>query len=184
MRIIVGLGNIGKEYENTNHNMGFMVVDRVLSKLNITKSKEMCNGIVYESNIDGEKIYFVKPTTYMNNSGICLASVISKLGADITDCLVVVDDIDIPKNSIRIRKSGSAGTHNGLKSLVHYCGENFNRLRFGVGQPAENQDLISFVLAKVKKDQNFENAIAKASDAVVEYARGASIDSIMQKYNG
>ena len=120
----------------------------------------------------------------MNNSGICLASVLNKFNADITDCLVVVDDIDIPKCSIRIRKTGSAGTHNGLKSLIHYCGEDFNRLRFGVGKPVENQSLIDFVLAKVKKDQDFENAIEKASDAVIEYARGASIDSIMQKYNG
>ena len=184
MKIVVGLGNIGKEYENTNHNMGFMVVDRALEKLSITKHKEMCNGIIYEANISGEKVYFVKPTTYMNNSGICLSSVINKFNANITDCLVVVDDIDIPKCAIRIRKTGSAGTHNGLKSLIAYCGQNFNRLRFGVGAPEQNQTLIDFVLAKVKKDKTFEEALEKAADAVVEYVSGASIDSIMQKYNG
>lgn len=183
MKVILGLGNIGKEYEKTNHNVGFLVVDKVLAKLGITKSKEMCNGIIYEANIDGEKVYFVKPTTYMNNSGICLSSVLAKFGASLGDCLVAVDDVDLPVGAVRIRKTGSAGTHNGLKSLVSHCGQDFARLRVGIGKP-ENIDLITHVLGKMPRTKEFENSIEKAVDAVIEYVHGASFDAIMQKYNG
>ena len=183
MKIVLGLGNIGKEYEKTNHNVGFLVVDKVLAKLGISKHKEMCNGIVYEANIDGEKVYFVKPTTYMNNSGMCLSSVLSKLNASLSDCLIVVDDIDLPVGSVRIRKTGSAGTHNGLRSLVSLCGQDFARIRVGIDKPI-NGDLISHVLGKMPKSEEFENSIEKAVDAVIEYVHGASLDAIMQKYNG
>lgn len=185
MKIIVGLGNIGKEYENTYHNVGFMVVDGCLKQLNLSKSKDICNGKVYETNIAGEKIYFVKPTTFMNNSGICVKSLLAKFKAEITDCLVIVDDIDLPAGAVRIRKSGSAGTHNGLRSIVANCSTDFLRVRVGTGKPMPNQTLVDFVLSKAPLNgTDFANGIEKATQAVLEYAQGYSIDSVMQKYNG
>ena len=184
MKIIVGLGNIGKEYENTNHNAGFMVIDNVLKELKLTKNKDICNGKVYETNINGEKIYLVKPTTYMNNSGICVASLLTKLKCNITDVLVVVDDIDLLPGHVRIRIKGSAGTHNGLRSIVQYCGTDFARVRIGCGKPHQNQDLADFVLSKVPASSDFYKGIETGTKAVLEYIQGSTLDNVMQKYNG
>ena len=184
MKIIIGLGNIGKEYDNTNHNAGFMVLDKVLTELKLTKSKDMCNGKVFETNIAGEKVYFVKPTTYMNNSGICVASIISKFKCAVADVLVVVDDIDLEPGHVRIRTKGSAGTHNGLRSIVEYCGTEFARVRVGCGKPHPNQRLVDFVLAKVPASSDFYKGIDIAASAVLEYAQGTTLDKVMQKYNG
>lgn len=184
MNIIIGLGNIGKDYHNTYHNAGFMVIDKCLEYFNITKSKEMCNGIVYEANINGIKTYFVKPTTYMNNSGICVKSLITKLKCDITNCLVIVDDIDLSPGKIRIRQKGSAGSHNGLKSIVEHCGTDFARVRVGCGKPHPNQDLADFVLSKAPASSDFYKGIELSTEAVIQYLQGATLDSVMQKYNG
>lgn len=184
MKIIFGLGNFGKQYEKSNHNVGFMVVDKTLEKLKLSKSQKACDGEIYETNIDGNKVLFVKPTTYMNNSGICVLSVISKYGASVQDCIVVVDDIDLPAGAIRIRPHGSAGTHNGLRSIVSYIGEDFARVRVGIGKPHEQQPLNDFVMQNVPKTTEFQNALEKASQAVLEYVQGASLENIMQKYNG
>ena len=183
MKIVFGLGNIGKDYENTNHNAGFVVVQKCLKELKLSKCKNMCDGMIYEGNIDGQKAYFVLPTTFMNNSGICVLSVISKLKATLDDCLVVVDDIDLPQGQIRLRTSGSAGTHNGLKSIVHYVGENFARLRVGVGKPHENQQLLDFVLEKMSTSEAQKSGLENAKDCVLDFVHGKSFDELMQKYN-
>lgn len=186
MKIIFGLGNIGSEYDNTYHNAGFMALDICRKQLNLQRGKQMCNGIVYEGNIGGEKVYLVYPTTYMNLSGVCVKSVLSKLKANISDGLVVVDDFDLPSGSIRIRTQGSAGTHNGLRSIVGCIGTNFARLRIGTGNPhAIGQDPKEFVLShSAGKNKQFMSAVQKASDAVLEYIAGDSLDTLMQKYNG
>lgn len=184
MKIIFGLGNIGKEYENTYHNMGFMTIDGCLKQLNITKSKNMCNGQVYEGNVLGQKIYFVKPTTYMNNSGECVKSVMAKLKANIQDILVVVDDIDLPAGKIRIKPSSSAGTHNGLKSICSFIGNDYARLKVGIGKPFQNQDLADFVLSRVPEGSKALEAKDIAIRAVLEYIGGSALDKLMQKYNG
>ena len=183
MKIIFGLGNFGKQYENTNHNAGFIVVQKCLDSLGFAKGKNMCDGVVYEGNILGEKIYFVLPTTFMNNSGICVLSVISKLKANISDALVVVDDIDLPCGAVRVRTSGSAGTHNGLKSIVHYVGEGFARLRVGVGKPHENQQLLDFVLDKMSTSKEQQAGLEKAKECVLDFVHGKSFNELMQKYN-
>ena len=183
MKIIVGLGNFGKQYENSNHNAGFMVVDKVLAHFGVSKCKEMCDGKIYETNIDGEKIYFAKPTTFMNNSGLCVMSLLSKLSASLSDVLVVVDDIDIPCGAVRIKPKGSAGTHNGLKSIVSFVGENFARVRVGVGKPNEHQDLVDFVLDKMSTSKEQKMGLENAAQAVIEYVKGESLGNIMQHYN-
>ena len=183
MKIVFGLGNIGKQYENTNHNAGFSVVQACLADLGIAKCKNMCDGMVYEANVAGEKVYFVLPTTFMNNSGICVLSVLSKFKANLSDCLVVVDDIDLPSGSIRVRTAGSAGTHNGLKSIVHHVGENFARLRVGVGKPKEGQTLLDFVLDKISTSEQQKAGMEKAKQCVLDFVSGKSFDELMQKYN-
>lgn len=184
MKIIIGLGNFGKEYEKSCHNAGFMVIDKVLEQLKLIKNKQMCDGQVWETNIGGEKIYFVKPTTYMNLSGRCVKSLMEKFKCDIQDLLVVVDDIDIPAGSVRIRKKGSAGTHNGLRSIVEYCSTEFARIRVGCDKPNPHQSLADFVLSSVPASSNFYKGIEKASLAVIDYINGRTLDSVMQKYNG
>ena len=184
MKVIVGLGNFGKEYEYSCHNAGFLAIDKVLKELGITKSKQMCNGQVWETNISGEKVYFVKPTTYMNNSGICIKSLLEKLKCTTEDLLIIVDDIDLQPGHVRIRKKGSAGTHNGLRSIVEHCGTEFARIRVGCGKPQPGQDLANFVLSRVPASSDFYKGIETAALAVLEYVRGTALDNVMQKYNG
>ena len=184
MKVIIGLGNFGKEYEYSCHNAGFLAIDKVLKEIGLTKSKQMCNGEVWETNISGEKVYFVKPTTYMNNSGICAKSLIAKLKCTTEDLLIIVDDIDLQPGHIRIRKKGSAGTHNGLKSVVAHCGTEFARIRVGCGKPQPGQDLADFVLSRVPASSDFYKGIETAALAVLEYVRGTTLDNVMQKYNG
>lgn len=184
MKVIIGLGNFGKEYENSCHNAGFLVVDNILKELGLSKSKQMCNGEVWETNISGSKTYIVKPTTYMNNSGICVKSLLTKLKCNMEDLLVVVDDIDLQPGHVRIRKKGSAGTHNGLRSIVNHCGTEFARIRVGCGRPQNGQDLADFVLSRVPSSSDFYKGIEKSSLAVLEYLRGTTLDNVMQKYNG
>ena len=186
MKIIFGLGNIGSQYANTYHNAGFMALDICRNKLNMQRGKQMCNGIVYEGNISGQKVYLVYPTTYMNLSGVCVKSVLTKLKASVSDALVVVDDFDLSAGSIRIRTQGSAGTHNGLRNIVANIGTNFARVRIGTGNPhAIGQDPKDFVLSSsAGKNKEFLEAVQKAADAVLDYIGGDSLDTLMQRYNG
>lgn len=184
MKVIIGLGNFGREYENSCHNAGFLVLDGVLKELGLTKSKQMCNGQVWETNINGTKTYFVKPTTYMNNSGICVKSLLTKLKCTMSDLLIIVDDIDLEPGHVRIRKKGSAGTHNGLRSIVEYCGTEFARVRVGCGKPHPNQSLADFVLSRVPENSDFYKGIETSVQAVLQYVQGDTLDNVMQKYNG
>ena len=146
MIIIVGLGNIGREYENTYHNLGFMVVDNLAKKLSTTFSTEKDKALVAKSFYNGQSILLAKPTTYMNNSGQSVA-LLKKRYKD-ARIIVVVDDIDLPAGKLRFREKGSSGTHNGLRSIVSYIGEDFERLRVGTGRDA-SLDLADFVLSKI-----------------------------------
>ena len=184
-KLIVGLGNIGKEYENTNHNIGFMVIDRVADALKINIKKNMCSSLVGEANVGGEKVILAKPTTYMNLSGIAVKSLVKKFNIDISkDLIIISDDIDLPLSKVRVRIKGSAGTHNGLKSIVKELeSQDFSRIRVGVGRPNENQDLVDFVLGKVHKGKDLELGLEKGEQACVMFSQGYSLDSIMQKVN-
>jgi len=184
-KLIIGLGNIGKEYEKTNHNMGFMVIDLLSKSLGINVKKNMCSSLVGEGNINGEKVILAKPTTYMNNSGIAVKSLIKKFNIDTEkDLLIISDDIDLPVTKVRLRLKGSAGTHNGLRSIVRELGhENFPRLRIGVGKPNEYQELTDFVLAKVADVKGIQEGLEKGESACVMFASNQGFDSIMQKVN-
>lgn len=167
MVIIVGLGNIGPAYRYTYHNIGFMVVDRLSKKLSIDFSKEKYKAVIGEGKYKDEKIILAKPTTFMNNSGEAVL-LLKKKFKD-ARIIVAVDDIDLPKGKVRYRENGSSGTHNGLRSIVSYIGENFERVRIGIGRD-EGMDLADYVLSNIKEedDKLFEEAIENATNLILE----------------
>ncbi len=186
MKLIVGLGNIGSEYEKTNHNAGFMVLDSVAEKLGFRFNNRGCEADYGEYKTFEDKFIFAKPRTYMNESGRAVKALMKKFDIEISDVLVVVDDIDQDPGSIRLRKSGSAGTHNGLKSIIRETGsEEFLRIRVGIGKQNQHQDLADFVLSKMKLTPIQKQGLEKATEAVIEYTRlQGSFDTLMSKFNG
>lgn len=185
MKLIVGLGNIGKEYAHTNHNAGFEVMDLVSKELGLKFNKRGCDADYAEFNQGGEKFIFAMPRTYMNDSGRSVKSFISKFKLNISDVFVIVDDIDLEPGRIRIRKSGSAGTHNGLRSIVHETGEtDFCRIRIGIGKKQEKQNLADFVLSKMHMTDSQKHGIEKGAMAVLAIVQGETIDNVMTKFNG
>ena len=184
IKLVVGLGNIGKEYENTVHNMGFMVIDKVASSLGIKFDKKECNSEVAKVYIKGEPVIFAKPTTYMNASGIAVKGLKNKYNVETDEILVISDDIDLDVGRVRIRENGSAGTHNGLKSVIHELGESdFKRVRIGVGRPPEFMSLTDFVLSRVHKSKEIEDGLDKGKNAVLDFINGDKTQIIMGRYN-
>jgi len=154
MKLIVGLGNPDKKYEKTFHNVGFCAVDKLAEKLGVIFSKIMCDGLIAETIINGDKLLIVKPQTYMNLSGICVDKLMRKFKIMPKDVYVFVDDIDLPLGKIRYRESGSAGTHNGLKSIVNETGSTeFKRIKIGIGRDERFADLADFVLSKIPEEK-------------------------------
>ena len=184
MKLIVGLGNIGKEYENTRHNMGFMLVDRYLEYKNITdKFKEKFNAMYVETTINNEKVIFIKPTTYMNNSGIAVRAFLDFYKLNAQDVLVISDDLDLDLGKFRLRRNGSSGGHNGLKSIISHLGtDGFKRLRIGISN--DKDDVINYVLSKFSKkelneiDTMFDTLVNVLDDYFV-----MDFTSLMSKYN-
>ncbi len=149
MIVIVGLGNPGKEYGRTYHNMGYMAVDAFADKYNLQFTKTKYNSMYAEGMVDGQKVVLLKPTTYMNNSGLAVAECVRKLKLPLNNLLVVYDDIDMPMGQIRLRSKGSAGTHNGMRNIVQCLGsDQFARLRIGIGRDTR-MDLKDYVLGTV-----------------------------------
>ena len=185
MKLIVGLGNIGSEYEKTNHNAGFMVVDSLAEECGFTFKNRGCESDYAEFRNTVDKFIIAKPRTYMNESGKAVKSLMKKFDIDIHDVVVICDDIDQEPGKVRLRKSGSAGTHNGLKSIIAETGsQEFNRLRVGIGRQAQHQDLANFVLSRMKMTDEQKRGLEKAFDAILDYVNGETVDRIMTKYNG
>lgn len=185
MKLIVGLGNIGKEYEKTKHNVGFMVVDKVAEELGLKFKERGCESDYAKSNLGGESFILAKPRTYMNDSGRAVKSLMKKFHIDIHDVMVVVDDIDLEPGRIRIRKNGSAGTHNGLKSIVFETqSSEFLRTRVGIGKQNEHEDLAGYVLSALKMTEAQILGIDNAKNVVLEYLNGKQPDELMSKFNG
>ena len=188
MKVIAGLGNPGAEYANTPHSIGFEVVDRLASSLAaVWKPSSAFKGEIATGFLGDVKVLLVKPQTFMNLSGDCIAPVLRYHNATIDDLLVVSDDIDLPAGKMRIRKGGSPGGHNGLKSVIERTGSpNFVRLRIGVGRDARNRaNVVGHVLGK------FSPADRKVMDEVVVEAVKAvgaienqNLETAMNRYNG
>lgn len=186
MYIIVGLGNPGKQYEATRHNVGFIAIDEIAKRLGIKTDKLKFKALVGEGRIGTEKIILVKPQTFMNLSGQSVVELMNYYKVDRKNLIVIYDDIDIEAGKIRIRLKGSAGTHNGMRNIIYLLGyDDFPRIRIGVSGPRPGQDLASFVLSKFDKDeiQPMIRSIETAAAAAIESVE-KTVDIAMNKYNG
>lgn len=185
MYIIAGLGNPGKEYENTRHNTGFMVIDKLASKYNIEVNKEKHKALIGTGVIEGQKVILVKPQTFMNLSGEAVSEIMQFYKEDINNFIAVFDDIDLPIGSIRIKVKGTAGTHNGVKSLVNELNSNeFKRVKVGIGTPIGKMDLVNYVLGKFSEEEakNIDKSTSEAVEAVALIVKSDVIGA-MNKYN-
>lgn len=186
MYIIAGLGNPGNEYMGTRHNAGFSVIDELADKYNISVDTAKHKGLIGKGVIAGQKVILVKPMTYMNNSGECIREVMDYYKCDIDDFIVIFDDISLDVGKLRLRAKGSAGGHNGIKSIIAHLGsDKFKRIKFGVGDKPKNWDLADWVLGKFPTDEyaTLREANKKACEAV-ECILTDGIESGMNKYNG
>ncbi|MGT2961292.1 aminoacyl-tRNA hydrolase [Streptococcus caballi] len=187
-KMIVGLGNPGSKYNDTRHNIGFMAVDRVVKNLdvNFTEDKNF-KAEVGSTFLNGEKVYFVKPTTFMNNSGIAVKTLLTYYNIPIEDVIVIYDDLDMEVGKIRFRQKGSAGGHNGIKSIIAHLGTQvFDRIKIGIGRPAQGMTVINHVLGKFATDDQIkiDNTLDKVDDVVNFYLQSGDFEQTMQKYNG
>ena len=184
MKIIAGLGNPGREYEKTKHNIGFMTADLLAERLGISVTKLKFRALIGEGRIGNEKVIIMKPQTYMNLSGESVREILNFYKLDPEDLIVIYDDIDIPVGSLRIRAKGSAGTHNGMRSVVSQIkSENFPRVRVGIGSEHRG-DLVDYVISgfSSKDRESVRSTIEKAADAV-ECIVKEGVSSAMNKYN-
>lgn len=186
MYIIAGLGNPGLKYAKTKHNMGFCVIDVLADRYNINVKTIKSKAYIGVGTIAGEKVILVKPKTYMNLSGESIAELVNYYKINpASDLIVIYDDITLEPGNIRVRQKGSAGGHNGMKSIIKMLGtEDYMRVRVGIGERPENMDLSSHVLARFDKDviPLVEEGIEKAADATVKIITDG-IDSTMNHFN-
>lgn len=182
--VVVGLGNPGPKYENTRHNLGFLTVDKIAEDNNITVKKLKFKALIGEGRIGGRKVMLVKPQTYMNNSGESVREIFQFYKLPIENLIVIYDDFDIDLGAVRIRKFGSAGTHNGMRSIIRLLGNyNFPRVRIGIGS-GNKTDLVDFVTGGFRKDEVplLEEAVTTGA-ASVEGIIKDGIDFAMNRYN-
>lgn len=188
MRLIVGLGNPGPEYEWTKHNLGFLFIDGLANSLKATwKDKPKLKSKIAEVNYNGEKVILVKPQTFMNLSGQAVVDNISWYKIKSEQLIVIHDDLDLEKGVLRIRPEGSAGGHNGMASIIQLLGtDKFMRMRLGIGRPAQKDEgsVVKYVLSKIDKSDrsSFIDLIKKAEEALLFYLQN-DLASTMNKYN-
>lgn len=185
MKLIVGLGNIGKEYAGTRHNIGFMVVDKLAERWGVNNWKTNRDAMYTEHRMP-EKVILIKPTTYMNLSGIAVGAYANFYNIDSEDIAVIQDDLDLPCGKLRIRRKGSAGGHNGIKSIQQHLGTDaFPRFKIGIGHPArDNKAVIGHVLHKFGKEEQEEidKAVESMAQALEMWIEDG-IEASMQEYN-
>ncbi len=184
--LIVGLGNPGKEYEITRHNAGFLLMDMLSDRLGAKINKIKFKAVVGEANIAGKRCLLMKPQTFMNSSGEAVKEACTFYKIPPENVIVAFDDISLPCGGLRIRRKGSAGGHNGIKSIIRHLGsENFPRLKLGVGEkPHPDYDLADYVLSNFAKSEipQMKQAMEKACDAL-EYLVQGNIDEAMSKFS-
>ncbi|AEV67065.1 peptidyl-tRNA hydrolase [Acetivibrio clariflavus DSM 19732] len=185
LSVVIGLGNPGPRYENTRHNVGFDTIDRLSKKHNIAVTKVKYKAVIGDGNIGGHRVLLVKPQTFMNLSGESVREIIEWYKVPVKNIIIIYDDIDLPVGKIRIRPKGSAGTHNGMRSVIYQIqSEDFPRIRIGIDKPPQGWELADFVLSKFSADErkSVEEAIENAADAV-EVILNSGIDKAMNRYN-
>lgn len=184
MKLVVGLGNPGKEYEKTRHNVGFMVLDEIAKTYNFSFSKNKFQGLYGEIIINGEKVMFLKPQKYMNLSGEVIQNFLNFYKIPIKDLLIFHDDLDLPCGKIRIKQKGSSGGHNGLKDIERNIGtQEYNRVKIGIANN-KNIDTKDYVLGNFNKEEVEKiNSSIKTSVNILEDFLTKNIEYLMQKYN-
>ncbi|MFQ5540072.1 MAG: aminoacyl-tRNA hydrolase [Candidatus Binatia bacterium] len=185
MKAILGLGNPGKKYERTRHNLGFLVLDRVASENGIAVRKKRCNSLIGEWRRDGEEILLIKPQTYMNQSGKAVKHLVRSFPVAVKDLVVIHDDLDLPFGRIRLRPRGGAAGHRGVLSILETLGEEgFFRVRVGIGRPSPGVDPTDFVLEPFSPEEKtrLDEVISRAADAI-ECLLGEGSRGAMEKFN-
>ena len=181
MKLVVGLGNQGREYKNTRHNVGFSVIDNYLGKVDWKTKME---SYFYSTEVNGEQVIFIKPLTYMNLSGLAVSKVVNFYKIDMADILIIHDDLDLPVGTFRIKKNSSSGGHNGIKSIISELNsEEFGRLKVGIGHN-KLMPTDKYVLAKIPKSEL--NEITKNYDIfneIIDEFIKSGIDKIIENYN-
>lgn len=189
MKLIVGLGNPGSKYDGTRHNIGFDVVDILVKELKAPSFREKFQGLLTEITYEGEKILFLKPQTYMNLSGDSINAVAKFYKISNDDILIIYDDMDTPLGKIRFRPKGSSGGHNGIKSIIAHFGEQFPRVKFGIGKPTLPSqiegNIIDFVLSRFTKeeDEKLNEGVKLSIKCILDFIKDMDIDKLMQRYN-
>lgn len=184
MKIVIGLGNPGSEYRFTRHNVGFRVLDELAARYRVAFDHEKYGGLIARANVEREAVLLLKPLTYMNLSGQCVARAIRYTNSNLDEVLVVADDVNLPLGKTRFRAEGSDGGHNGLKSIIQSLGTNeFCRLRLGVGRNT-NGELVEHVLGAFAPDERetCESMLVRAADGVVAFLT-SGIAMAMSRYN-
>lgn len=185
MYLIIGLGNPEEEYSKTRHNMGFNAINKIAEKYEIEMKKTKFNGIYGSGNIEGEKVMLIKPQTYMNLSGKCVKEFLDFYKIEKEKMIIIYDDMDVEPGKIKIRKQGSAGSHNGMKSIISEIQtQEFPRIRIGIGRPIHENDKINYVIGNIPEEEmeKLEEGIEKAKEATIDIlAKG--IDHAMNKFN-
>ncbi|WP_059105307.1 aminoacyl-tRNA hydrolase [Shouchella shacheensis] len=185
MKVIVGLGNPGVKYAGTRHNIGFDIVDACADALDIPIDKQKFKGIYGEKLINGEKVILLKPLTYMNLSGESVAAFMNYYHIGVEDLVVIYDDLDLPTGKIRLRQKGSAGGHNGMKSLIAQLGtQTFNRIRVGVDRPANGEPVVNYVLGRYRPEERerMGTSVEHATNAVKRWLEKPFLE-VMNEFN-
>lgn len=186
MKMIVGLGNPGKKYEKTKHNVGFMVVDKLARAHNATFQKNPFEAEVATFFLNGEKIVLVKPLTYMNESGRSVGPLMTYLGIYPEELVVIYDDLDLALGKIRLRQKGSAGGHNGMKSLIAHLGtQEFYRIKIGIDRPRKGQSVVQHVLSPFSKEEmpHIEDSLDLAFKASQDFLEKQDFIGTMNRFN-
>lgn len=186
MKMIIGLGNPGKQYEDTRHNIGFKVIDQLAESLSAPPMQSKFNGMFSTVHTSNGKVLLVKPLTFMNLSGQCVIPLMNYFNVNVEDILVLYDDLDIAPGKIRLRQKGSAGGHNGMKSIISHLGtQDFKRIRIGVGRPTNRMSISDYVLSNFSKEELpiMKEVTMKVSDACEDWLRDPFLE-VMNKYNG
>lgn len=186
MKLIVGLGNPGKQYEHTRHNIGFKCIDAIADKWGVSLNQTKFNGMYAIVHRHEGKVMLLKPLTYMNLSGECVRPMMDYFDIEFEDCIVIYDDLDLETGKLRLRQKGSAGGHNGIKSLIQHLGtQNFNRIRVGISRPQGGMKVPDYVLANFKSEEEpvMKEAIEKTVLAVESSLSKKFLD-VMSEFNG
>ncbi|MFG6497498.1 aminoacyl-tRNA hydrolase [Fictibacillus sp. UD] len=186
MKLFIGLGNPGSRFDGTRHNIGFEVIDKLSDSLNIPMQQTKFKGLYGTGFVGGEKVFLLKPLTYMNLSGECIGPFMDYFQIPLEDMVVVYDDLDTIPGKLRLRTKGSAGGHNGIRSMIAHLGtQEFKRIRFGIGRPTNQQPVPDFVLNRFSKDEQIdvESGIDRSVKACAAFIE-TSFDKVMNKFNG